>query len=77
MPPDGAFYSHPECGTQPRIADGSLWTLAHGGGASSLVEIDLATNVIRGEYPADTSATDEGCGPWMDVIGDAIWMAFR
>lgn len=72
--PGGAFCSHPEFGPEPHVAVGSLWTLAHRGGESSLVEIDLATNAIRGEYPTgDTSAT-EPCGPWMDVISDAIWM---
>jgi hypothetical protein len=69
-----AFYSHPECGTQPRIADGSLWTVAHVGGASSLVETDLATSAIRGEYPTDDTSATEPCGPWMDVLGDSIWM---
>lgn len=65
-------------GGEPIIADGSLWIAAPGSESHALVEIDLESMSIAGEYVAndDWSSTD-GDGdyePWMAAIGDAIWI---
>ncbi len=58
----------------PMTADGSLWIAAPGSESHTLIEIDIATRSIRDEYVADEDWSSGGCGPWMDVIGDAIWV---
>ena len=58
----------------PITADGSLWIAAPGSESHTLIEIDLATRSIRDEYVADEDWSSGGCGPWMGVIGDAIWV---
>jgi hypothetical protein len=55
------------------VADGSLWVLAPSGESDSLIEIDLVTQSIRDEYPADIGSAD-GYDPWMAAVGDAIWI---
>ena len=65
------------------IADGSLWLWSLGPGDSSLVEIDLETRAIAGEYPMDgDSSMGKSAGAWPDpaydhwigTVDDAIWM---
>jgi hypothetical protein len=65
------------------IADGSLWLWSLGVGDSSLVEIDLETRAIAGEYPIDGDSPmgkSAGAWPlptydhWIGTTDDAIWM---
>ena len=65
-------------GAEPIIADGSLWIAAPGNESHVLIEIDLETMSIGGEYMADAdwSSADNGDHyvPWLAAIGDAIWI---
>ena len=61
-------------GGQPIIADGSLWIAAPGSESHALVEIDLATQTIAGEYLADADWSSEDFEPWMAAIGSYIWI---
>jgi sugar lactone lactonase YvrE len=56
------------------IADGSLWIAAPGSETDTLIEIDLSTQIIRDEYPADAIWWGDGSFAWMAAIGDAIWV---
>ncbi len=65
------------------IADGSLWLWSLGSDDSSLVEIDLETRAIGGEYPMDGDSpigrsyedwSQRADSSWISVVDGAIWM---
>ena len=65
------------------IADGSLWLWSLGTDDSSLVEIDLETRAIAGEYPMDGDSPmgkSAWAWPlptydhWIGTTDDAVWM---
>lgn len=68
-------------GSEPIIADGSLWIAAPGSESHALIEVDLDTTSIAGEYVADDDWTSADNGdvyePWVAAIGDAIWIHSR
>jgi hypothetical protein len=61
-------------GGEPIIADGSLWIAAPGNESHALIEIDLETTSIAGEYVADADWSSDRYEPWMAAIGSYIWI---